>query len=171
MDSTPSRRKSPPRNRFADLRCSQLNQTEKQTLVALALKVLQQSHRPGQELNCPTRTRQYLRLRLADYRTEVFGCLFLDAAHRVLAVRELFQGTIDGAAVYPRVVVEQALAANAAALVFYHNHPSGVAEPSQADRRITERLQAALALVDIRVLDHLVVTNGESLSFAEQGLL
>ena len=171
MDTIPSRRKSPPRNRFADLRCSQLNQAEKKTLVALALRVLQQRHRRGQELNSPAKTRQFLRLRLADSRMEVFGCLFLDSAHRILDIKELFQGTIDGAAVYPRVVVEQALAVNAAAMVFYHNHPSGVAEPSTADRRITERLQAALALVDIRVLDHLVVTAGESVSFAERGLL
>jgi DNA repair protein RadC len=99
MDTNPSRRPSSPRNRFADLRCSHLNQTEKQALVALALKVLQQSHRPGKELASPEKTRQYLRLRLADYRTEVFGCLFLDNAHRVLEVRELFQGTIDGASV------------------------------------------------------------------------
>ena len=119
----------------------------------------------------PDETRDYLRLRLADYRNEVFGCLFLDNRHRIIAMRELFQGTIDGASVHPRVVVQQAMEVNAAALVFYHNHPSGVAEPSHADEAITRRLKEALALVDVRVLDHFVVSAGESVSFAERGLL
>ena len=119
----------------------------------------------------PQETRNYLRLRLADYRNEVFGCLFLDNRHRIIAVRELFQGTIDGASVHARVVVQQAMAVNAAALVFFHNHPSGVAEPSHADEAMTRRLKDALALVDVRVLDHVVVSAGESVSFAERGLL
>ena len=106
-----------------------------------------------------------------DRKAEVFGCLFLDNQHRVIDVGELFQGTIDGASVHPRVVVQQALALNAAAIVFFHNHPSGVAEPSHADEAITKRLKDALALVDIRVLDHFVVTAGECVSFAERGLL
>ena len=116
-------------------------------------------------------TQEYLRLRLADHRHEVFGCLFLDTQHRIIAVRELFQGTIDCAAVYPRVVVEQALAANAAALILYHNHPSGIAEPSVSDEAITKRLKDALALIDVRVLDHFVVSHGECVSFADRGLL
>jgi DNA repair protein RadC len=101
----------------------------------------------------------------------VFGSLFLDNRHRVIAVRELFQGTIDGASVHPRVVVQQALEVNAAAMVFFHNHPSGVAEPSRADEMLTRRLSEALALVDVRVLDHFVVSGGESVSFAERGLI
>jgi DNA repair protein RadC len=108
---------------------------------------------------------------LADYRNEVFGSVFLDNRHRILALRELFQGTIDGASIHPRVVVQQALELNAAAMVFFHNHPSGVAEPSHADEAITRRLKDALALVDVRVLDHFVVAAGESVSFAEKGLI
>jgi DNA repair protein RadC len=101
----------------------------------------------------------------------VFGALFLDNRHRVLEVAEMFQGTIDGASVHPRVVVQRALEVNAAAIVFFHNHPSGVAEPSHADEALTRRLREALALVDVRVLDHFVVAAGESVSFAERGLL
>ena len=97
--------------------------------------------------------------------------LFLDAQNRVIGVEELFRGTIDGASVYPREVVKRCLAINAAAVIFAHNHPSGVAEPSQADQRLTQRLKAALATVDIRVLDHFVVGEAEALSFAERGLL
>jgi DNA repair protein RadC len=133
--------------------------------------VLSIKHRAGRVLSKPDETRDFLRLRLADYRNEVFGCLFLDNRHRIIAVRELFQGTIDGASVYPRVVVQQAMELNAAAVVFFHNHPSGVAEPSHADEAITRRLKDALALVDVRVLDHFVVSAGESVSFAERGLL
>jgi DNA repair protein RadC len=101
----------------------------------------------------------------------VFACLFLDNRHRVIEYRELFNGTIDGASVHPREVVRQALTANAAAVIFAHNHPSGVAEPSRADELLTRRLKEALALVDIRVLDHLVVGDGDAVSFAERGLL
>ena len=132
--------------------------------------MLQERHKPGVLLPNPNETRDYLRLRLVDCKAEVFGCLFLDGQHRVIETAELFQGTVDGASVYPRVVVQQALALNAAAIMFFHNHPSGVAEPSHADEAITKRLKDALALVDIRVLDHFVVTAGESVSFAERGL-
>ena len=158
-------------NRFAGVNLNQLNELEKKSLIALAFTVLQEQHKPGAVLPNPDQTRDYLRLRLADYKAEVFGCLFLDNRHRVIDAVELFQGTIDGASVYPRVVVQQALEMNAAAIVFFHNHPSGVAEPSLADEALTRRLKEALALVDIRVLDHFVVTAGESVSFAEQGLL
>ena len=133
--------------------------------------MLQEQHKPGVLLPSPNETRDYLRLRLVDCKAEVFGCLFLDNRHRVIETAELFQGTVDGASVYPRVVVQQALALNAAAIMFFHNHPSGVAEPSHADEAITKRLKDALALVDIRVLDHFIVTAGESVSFAERGLL
>ena len=158
-------------DRLSGLRPADLNDVEKQSVITLAMKVLSIKHRAGRVLSKPDETRVFLRLRLADYRNEVFGCLFLDNRHRIIAVRELFQGTIDGASVYPRVVVQQAMEVNAAALVFFHNHPSGVAEPSHADEAITRRLKDALALVDVRVLDHFVVSAGESVSFAERGLL
>ena len=158
-------------DRLSDLKPTDLNDVEKQSVITLAMKVLSIKHRAGRVLSKPDETRDFLRLRLADYRNEVFGCLFVDNRHRIIAVRELFQGTIDGASVYPRVVVQQAMEVNAAAVVFFHNHPSGVAEPSHADEAITRRLKDALALVDVRVLDHFVVSAGESVSFAERGLL
>lgn len=125
----------------------------------------------GDVLSSPADTRDFLAARLRAYPHEVFACLFLDNRHRVLAFEELFRGTIDGAAVHPREVVKRALAHNAAALILAHNHPSGVAEPSQADRALTRRLRDTLALVDIRVLDHFVVGDGEIVSFAERALL
>jgi DNA repair protein RadC len=160
-----------PKNRFARVRMASLNDPEKQSLLQLAFAVLQELHQPGLELPSPNHTRDYLRMLLAERKAEVFGCVYLDNQHRVIEATELFQGTIDGASVYPRVVVQQALTLNAAAVMFLHNHPSGVAEPSHADEAITRRLKDALALVDIRVLDHFVVTAGESVSFAERGLL
>lgn len=116
-------------------------------------------------------TRQYVRARLGALGREVFLCLFLDNQHRLIAQEELFQGTIDGASVHPREVVKRALYHNAAALIFAHNHPSGVTEPSQADISITRRLKNLLAEVDIRTLDHLIVGDGDVRSLAEQGLL
>lgn len=121
-------------------------------------------------LSAPSRTREFLRLKLGALDHEVFSVLFLDNRHRLIEYVELFRGTIDGASVHPREVVKEALARNAAALIFCHCHPSGQASPSQADERITQRLKDALALVDIRVLDHFVV--GESIvSMAEMGIL
>ncbi len=125
----------------------------------------------GEALCSPQDTRRYLTARLRDRTQEVFCGLFLDNRHRVLAFEELFQGTLNGAAVYPREVVKRALTHNAAALIFAHNHPSGVSEPSQADETLTRRLKAALELVDIRVLDHFVVGEGEPVSLAERGCL
>lgn len=119
----------------------------------------------------PTVTRAYLRQKLRHYEREVFACLFLDNQHRVIEYEELFFGTIDAATVHPREVVKRLLAVNAAAVIFAHNHPSGIAEPSQADQRITARLVSACALVDVRVLDHLVVGDTDIVSFAERGLL
>jgi DNA repair protein RadC len=116
-------------------------------------------------------TRDYLLCRLRGYAHEVFACLFLDNQHRVIAFEELFRGTIDGASVYPREVVKKALAANSAAVIFAHNHPSGVAEPSEADKHITQRLRQALGLIDVRVLDHFIVGEGRPFSFAEHGLI
>ena len=125
----------------------------------------------GASISNPRATREYLRLRLAVQDHEVFAILFLDNRHRVIEFVPLFRGTIDGASVHPREVVKEALSRNAAAVILAHNHPSGVAEPSQADELITNRLRDALALVDVRVLDHLVVTGDAIVSFAERGLL
>lgn len=125
----------------------------------------------GDALANPECTRRFLQARLRGYPHEVFACLFLDNRHRVIEYEALFRGTIDGASVHPREVVKAALAHNAAAIILAHNHPSGVAEPSQADLHLTRRLREALALVDIRVLDHLVIGDGAVVSFAERGLL
>jgi DNA repair protein RadC len=125
----------------------------------------------GPALETPQATRSFLVAQLRDRPYEVFCCLHLDNRHRLIAFDELFRGTIDGASVHPREVVKQALARNAAAVILAHNHPSGVAEPSQADELITHRLRDALGLVDIRVLDHLIVGDSRCLSFAERGLL
>lgn len=125
----------------------------------------------GDVLSSPEATRRFLQHHLGGQTREVFSCLFLDSQHRVLRCEDLFLGTLDGAAVYPREVAVRALQYHAAAVIFAHNHPSGVAEPSAADRRITERLCAALALLDIRVLDHIIVGRGREYSFAEQGLI
>lgn len=119
----------------------------------------------------PDATKQFLKLKLAQAEREIFACLFLDNRHRLIEYQELFFGTIDGASVHPREVVKAALKLNAAAVILAHNHPSGVAEPSKADESITQRLKDALALVDIRVLDHLIIGTDEPVSFAERGLL
>jgi DNA repair protein RadC len=142
-----------------------------QASLELARRHYQELMRSGSALANPRATREFLRVRLRDLPHEVFCCVFLDNRHRVIAFEELFRGTIDGASVHPREVVKQALARNAAAVILAHNHPSGLAEPSQADELITRRLKEALALVDIRVLDHLVVGDGVCESFAERGLL
>ena len=125
----------------------------------------------GAALESARDTREYLKACLRDQTHEVFCGLFLDNRHRVIAFEELFSGTLNGTAVYPREVVKHALRHNAAAVIFAHNHPSGVAEPSRADEVLTARLKEALALVDIQVLDHLVVGDGEMVSFSERGLL
>ena len=142
-----------------------------QAVLEMARRHLAEEMSRGDALTSPELTRRYLQSQLRDRDHEVFACLFLDNQHRVVKYQELFHGTIDGAAVYPREVLKQALAHGAAAVILAHNHPSGVAEPSQADRAITQRLQQALGLVDIRVLDHLVVGDGYAVSFAERGWL
>jgi len=125
----------------------------------------------GQAIRSPADTEQFLRAKLRDLQHELFCCVYLDNRHRVLRFAEMFRGTIDGTSVYPREVVKEALAVNAAAVILAHNHPSGVAEPSQADERITGRIKAALELVDIRLLDHLIVGDGSTTSLANRGLL
>lgn len=122
-------------------------------------------------LQNPDDTRAYISARIRHYPAEVFACLFLDSRNRVIAFEELFHGTIDGASVYPREVLRRCMTHNAAAVILAHNHPSGIAEPSQADIRLTRRLSETLALIDVRVLDHLIVGDGEISSLAERGQL
>jgi len=142
-----------------------------QAVLEMARRHLQESLNRGDALTSPEKTRLFLLRQLRDCPYEVFAALFLDTRHRLIAYEPLFRGTVDGASVYPREVVRRALALNAAAIIFAHNHPSGVATPSAADRAITERLVKALALFDIRVLDHLVIGDNEVFSFAEHGWL
>lgn len=137
----------------------------------LGRRYLESRLQRGQPLASPVDTRRYLESRLKGYPQEVFACLFLDNRHRVICFEEMFHGTIDGASVHPREVVRRALSHNAAAIIVTHNHPSGVAEPSRADRALTRRLQDAAALIDVRLLDHVVVGDGETVSFAERGWL
>lgn len=122
-------------------------------------------------LTSPDLVREYLQLQLSDRSREVFACLLLDSQHRVICFEELFKGTIDSATVHPREVVKLALSHNAAAMILAHNHPSGIAEPSLADQNITQRIKEALSLVDIRLLDHMVVGAGVTVSLAERGLI
>lgn len=141
-----------------------------QAVLEMSRRYLAEKLQRGDPLDDPDAVRFYLTSRLRDSRFEVFACLFLDNRHRVIEYEELFNGTIDGASVYPREVVRRALHHNAAAVIFAHNHPSGIAEPSQADERITQRLKDALHLIDVRVLDHFVIGD-QVVSFAERGLL
>jgi DNA repair protein RadC len=142
-----------------------------QAIPELARRYSEQALPVGQAIRSPLDTEAFLTARLRDLPHELFCCLYLDNRHRVLSFEELFRGTIDGTSVYPREVVKQALKVNAAAVILAHNHPSGIAEPSQADERITRRIKAALELVDIRLLDHLVIGDGCSTSLASRGLL
>ncbi|WP_416139227.1 RadC family protein [Halomonas sp. HK25] len=140
-------------------------------VIDAARLVVERSVSKGVKLNTPNRVREFLWLKLAGYDHEVFGAIFLDTQHRVIEFSELFHGTLDSASVYPREVVKAALHHNAGAVIFTHNHPSGEPDPSDADRRITQRLQEALGLIEVRVLDHIVVGGSDSVSFAERGYL
>ncbi len=142
-----------------------------QAAVEIGRRYLGESIQRGEPLTSPLAARTYLHACLRDRPHEVFCCLYLDAKHRILQFEELFRGTIDGAAVYPREVVKAALARNAAAVIVAHNHPSGVAEPSAADTALTRRLKDALALVEVRLLDHIVVGDGATVSLSERGLI
>jgi len=142
-----------------------------QAVVEMARRALQEEMRFGDALNSPRAVREFLRLLLRARQQEVFVAIFLDAQHRVVATEELFQGTLTQTSVYPREIVKRALHHNAAAAIFAHNHPSGVAEPSDSDRLLTDALKQALQLVDIRVLDHFIVAGAGCLSFAEKGML
>ena len=139
--------------------------------IELATRYLEERVRRSDALESPDHTSRFLCARLRSRPHEVFACLFLDNRHRVMHFEEMFRGTIDGASVHPREVVKRALELNAAAIIAAHNHPSGVAEPSQSDRSITSKLRDALALVDVRLVDHFVIGDGEVVSFAERGLL
>ena len=139
--------------------------------IELARRSLAEELAQGAALTSPGAVRDYLRLTLGARPHEVFLCLWLDAQHRVVAVQEPFRGTLTQTSVYPREIVKAALQLNAAAVIFAHNHPSGVAQPSQADELLTRNLKEALALVDVKVLDHFIVAGSQALSFAERGLL
>lgn len=140
-------------------------------LLEITQRYLRESLVREDALTSPSLTRRYLRTQLVDYHHEVFACVFLDSQHRVIRYEPLFEGTIDAASVYPRRVVEKVIEYKASAVILAHNHPSGVAEPSDADRRITRRLQQALDLIDVRVLDHLVIGDPDVVSFAERNWL
>lgn len=140
-------------------------------VLELARRALAQQLREREVVNSPQAVRDYLQLQLGNRAHEIFAVLFLDAQHRLLALEELFRGTLTQTSVYPREVVLRALHHHAAAVVLAHNHPSGSVEPSRADESLTQTLKAALGLVDVRVLDHVIVAAGKSLSMAERGLL
>lgn len=142
-----------------------------QAVLEMSRRALQEEMQSGDALNSPRAVRDYLQLQLRGKPQEVFMALFLDAQHRVIATEELFSGTLTQTSVYPREVVKRALHHNAAALILAHNHPSGVAEPSQSDHLLTDALKQALALVDVKVLDHFIVAGSACLSFAERGIL
>ncbi|MEY2170716.1 MULTISPECIES: JAB domain-containing protein [unclassified Rhodanobacter] len=148
-----------------------LTETDRATLLAAAAIYERVLTSRGRQLGNPRDSGDFIKARLFGLPYEVFGCLFLDNRHRVLCFTEMFRGTVDGASVHPREVVKEALAVNACAVIFAHNHPSGVSEPSAADRAITRELQEALRLVGVRVLDHLVVGDGEPVSMAARGLI
>ncbi|HLV48657.1 MAG TPA: DNA repair protein RadC [Aliidiomarina sp.] len=147
-------------------RCMQL-----QVILELSRRYLASTLRLGAGFTSPQLVRDYLATQLRHQTREVFALLLLDNQHRLLHYEELFYGTINAAPVYPREIVKLVLDKNAAAIILAHNHPSGVAEPSQADRRVTERIQEALKTIDVAVLDHFVIGAGETVSFAERGLL
>lgn len=142
-----------------------------QDIMEMASVLVERRFRQGVPIKAPQDTKQYLSVKMAEYEHEVFGLIYLDSRHCVLEMELLFRGTIDGASIYPREVVKQTLAFNAAAVILFHNHPSGIAEPSSADQRITSRIIKALETIDVRVLDHIILGGINAVSFAERGLL
>ncbi len=141
------------------------------SLPEIARRYFEEALPVGEAIRSPSDTETFLQAKMRHLGHELFCCLYLDNRHRVLRFDEMFRGTIDGTSVYPREVVKEALKINAAAVILAHNHPSGVAEPSQADERITRRLKSALELVDIRLLDHLIIGDGQATSLAARGLI
>lgn len=145
--------------------------TQLQAVLEMARRCLWEDLQRGNGLTSPQQSRDYLQAQLSQEPREVFAALFLDSQHRVLGFEKLFYGTINSAAIHPREIVRRCLELGAAALIVAHNHPSGIAEPSQADRQITEQLQRTLTLIDVRLLDHIVIGHGSCSSFAERGWL
>jgi DNA repair protein RadC len=139
--------------------------------IELARRSLQEKLKESAALTSPGAVRDYLRLRLASRKEEAFVCIWLDAQHRAIAIEEPFRGTLTQTSVYPREIVKAALRFNAAAVIFAHNHPSGVAQPSQSDELLTRNLKEALSLIEVKVLDHFIVAGNQAISFAERGLL
>lgn len=148
-----------------------MNKVAEDKIIYDALNILKNRFKRGTAITSPAQTQEYLRLKLVQYEREVFLVLFLDTRHRVIKTEEMFFGTLDGACVYPREVVKAALLCNAGAVIVAHNHPSGVTEPSLADQAITRRLKDALLLVEIRLLDHFVVSTSGAVSMASRGML
>ena len=148
----------------------QAKYVQMQAVVEMSKRYLEEKLERGEVMSNASTVKNYLKARLQQYPFEVFSCLFLDNKHRVIQYEELFRGTIDSASVHPREVVRRVLHHNAAAVILAHNHPSGIAEPSQSDKQITNKLVQALELIDVRVLDHLIVGD-EVVSFAERGLM
>ena len=149
-----------------------LNTIEEDAIIKSALEILDRRLRqPGETFDSPAKIRQFLRLLLAEREHEVFLIILMDSQNRMIHSEELFRGTLTQASVYPREVVKLALKHNAGAVVFFHNHPSGMAEPSTADKMLTDTLKSALALVDVKALDHFIVAGRDVLSFAERGLI
>ena len=148
------------------------NKTKDDAIIAQALRIIEGRIRTaGVTLTSPKDVKDYLTLHLNGLEHEVFGVLWLDAQNRLIATNDLFRGTLTQASVYPREVVKAALASNAAGCILYHNHPSGLSEPSRADESLTQTLKTALALIDCKVLDHMIVGGGNVMSFAERGLI
>ncbi|OIR08623.1 hypothetical protein GALL_94170 [mine drainage metagenome] len=157
---------------FCDIHgMGQAKYVQLQAVLEMSRRALREEMQSGDALNSPRMVREYLQLLLRARQQEVFVAIFLDAQHRVIVAEEMFHGTLTQTSVYPREVVRQALHHNAAAVIFAHNHPSGVAEPSDSDRLLTDALKQSLLLVDVRVLDHFIVAGAACLSFAEKGML
>ena len=149
-----------------------LNYDSKDEVIAAAIRFVdEKAIYTAATLQSAKETKDLLRLRIGDREREIFCVLYLNSQHELIEVEELFMGTLDGAAVYPREIAKACLRTNAAACILGHNHPSGTTEPSAADKRITERITTALGLLDIRVLDHVIVSTSSSFSFAEEGLM
>ncbi|MGV6475914.1 RadC family protein [Azotobacter vinelandii] len=140
-------------------------------ILEAARQAIERKMQRGTSFGSPVAVKEYLRAKLAGFEHEVFAVLFMDTQHRLIEYAEMFRGTIDGASVYPRELVKEALRLNAAAVIVSYNHPSGNPEPSGADRALTQRLREALGLVDVRVLDHIIVAGSDTTSFAERGLI
>ena len=148
------------------------DKTKDDAIIAQAMRIIGRRIRTaGVTLTSPKDVKDYLTLRLSGLEHEVFGVLWLDSQNRLIATNDLFRGTLTQASVYPREVVKASLASNAAGCILYHNHPSGLSEPSRADESLTQTLKTALALVDCKVLDHMIVGGGNVMSFAERGLI